>query len=585
MMVFETDMSGSIQIPNDDGDKPLSSFNNNDNSIMNDNEIKYLPTQEWTWDNYLEQGQLLIDKNERHFDIMTFHKLDIPQHIIHKRKIECKDEDGDLDKKKWLKRIDAIVSTEYEMKKAYFEKYYFKVINDDRFLTIDKDTNTIVRFTKSSLVNMFENLHLKTIVKSKLDDGYFIKEWLRDRNLKTYRKLDFVPPTYVNYVSILHTKENVVNKHDVYNLYMGFAIDEQYKEYIEAGYEYCEERFLQGNIYKHLFHLVGKRDDCLIFLMKWLAHLFQYRSELPRTAIIFKSDEGCGKQFLVNLLSMMIGEKFITTSADIQTWTEKHSNARVCKFLSVLEETNGMDTYKNIDKLKNYITDTNSYYNPKGKDMVDFKNYCRWIFNTNNDCPVKISPTDRRFVIFDCWTDYLYWDDEVKTDYFSTIYSLLHNVECFDNEIIDFYTYLMSLDVGGYDFSSHRPQTESYKITKEASIPIHIRFVDSMIMNILNENYKDFENCYNCISCYDNEKKLYTTQASRLYQLFTMYKNANGYIKFEMTSTKFGRVMKTLTGITKHRTSKYNEYKIDLEDLQAYMMKKYDFHYDFDDLE
>ena len=52
--------------------------------------------------------------------------------------------------------------------------------------------------------------------------------------------------------------------------------------------------------------------------------------------------------------------------------------------------------------IKGLITAPAIEWEQKGKDAVVLANYMRLLFFSNNENPVKIGPTDRRFQVIEC---------------------------------------------------------------------------------------------------------------------------------------------------------------------------------------
>ena len=190
------------------------------------------------------------------------------------------------------------------------------------------------------------------------------------------------------------------------------------------------------------------------------------------------------------------------------------------KLLVILDETKGKDTFLNNEKIKNFITTNTIAWERKGVDRFNINNFARLLFFTNNDTPVSIPYSDRRFACFDC-------SNEVanKRKYFREL------VRCMrDNTVIKaFYLFLKSRDLSHFDIVTDRPETQFYKELREHSIPCIARFL------------------INYISDASNDNMIY---ARDLYDSFkTWSTDTNRDVKY--TDNRFGRELKKYTGVSK----------------------------------
>ena len=71
-----------------------------------------------------------------------------------------------------------------------------------------------------------------------------------------------------------------------------------------------------------------------------------------------------------------------------------------------------------IDKIKDSITRKDLLVEHKGIDPVLVKDYCNFIYTTNNVNPVKIDKDDRRFQVMECSSKY-----KGDTSYFNALYA------------------------------------------------------------------------------------------------------------------------------------------------------------------
>ncbi len=145
------------------------------------------------------------------------------------------------------------------------------------------------------------------------------------------------------------------------------------------------------------------------------------------------------------------------------------------KLLINLDEARAADTYAGSSLFKNKITEpritlTNKYVKP-----FEVENYGRYIFFSNQDNPVKIENTDRRYVIFKTSDKYsnLSADDTDKVNYFSRFFKALND----PNVAFSFMQFLRTKDISQVNWEN-RPLTESYTLSRELNIPIFSEFIE-----------------------------------------------------------------------------------------------------------
>jgi hypothetical protein len=80
----------------------------------------------------------------------------------------------------------------------------------------------------------------------------------------------------------------------------------------------------------------------------------------------------------------------------------------------IVDEVNAKDSFTSCDLLKYVITADTIRWERKGIDAINLNNCARYFYLSNNDIVVKISPSDRRFVVFQCANDFV-----KNVDYFT----------------------------------------------------------------------------------------------------------------------------------------------------------------------
>lgn len=324
----------------------------------------------------------------------------------------------------------------YKMQKVYFEKFHFKCMHPPCY----------VRKTEQG----YDMLSHEKIGKLYINLNGFIEMWLKDMFIREVESCDFNPPP-------------MINKNNQFNLYTGMEY-----ETIRIKPLTPEEIKLNSRIFiKHLWFLSGKNNKVLEYLLNYFAHMLQYPAELPRTSIVFKSVQGVGKSiFLEKFGTQILGEKYLLSTTKIDDILGRFPQISQ-KFLVIMDETNPKDSFMANENIKSFITSPTLTYEKKGVDGIQIKNCGRMIFLTNNDYPVKIEQSDRRFIVVEC-------SSEIKNN---TVYFKALN-QAFNNEILvkSFALFLKNRDISKFDPTNDRPITEVYKSIQTATIPLEQRF-------------------------------------------------------------------------------------------------------------
>jgi hypothetical protein len=344
--------------------------------------------------------------------------------------------------------------------KTYFEKYHFKVLSPYCFGRITEDGTDFV--SRDTLMHIYENLYIQhKNKKDELERVKFITHWVSDENIMEYEGYDFVPPP--NYISS-----------SKYNLFRGFAHEKILPfEIDEQQIKDDAEIFV-----KHLWYLSGKNNDVLNYVLDYLAHMIQEPGELPRTAIVFKSEQGVGKNlFFETFAEKILGDKYLLSTPNIDHILGRFPLINQ-KIMVLMDEANGKDSFLANDKIKNFITAKTINYEKKGIDGVDIHNCSRMFFFTNNDFPVKIEQTDRRFVVVECANDI-----RNNSKYFKALLNAFND----KRKVWAFAQVLLKRNITEWDSVNDRPITQLYKEVQRATVPSEQRFFTEY------EYFKQFE--------------------------------------------------------------------------------------------
>ncbi len=403
----------------------------------------------------------------------------------------------------------------YKKQKQYFEKFHF--VTTEPTLIVKINIDGLYYYSYKQVLDTYGCL-----------GENFIKKWKLDPFVRRYKKIDFLPPPKNS------------NK-DIYNLYNDIPI---------LSHELVDNDI--DIFINHCYYLSGKNEKAKEYLLNYLAHLVQKPGILPGVALIFKSVQGIGKSlFFYKLFTNIFGINKILSTANSGDLFDRF-NRLGGKIVSILDETSGKDSFSKNEIIKNIITSETVKVENKGKDAYDVNNYCRFLFFTNNDTPIKIEMSDRRFMVFEC-------SDEVKKieNYFKNLSNSLDDM----SKIKGFYNFLLKRDIESINLEKDRVITDSYLDIQSVNIPIIIRFIKYYVCQyIMPDNLIELEleehEYSNPIKDIQNKKE--KISVSKFYDIFKKWNTDYNY-NSKYNITQFGReITKYINkniGITKIKNS------------------------------
>ena len=352
-------------------------------------------------------------------------------------------------------------SQTYSTVKKYFEKNCFKCMKPLGFIVLNEDINDydsdiLNVLKKKELLDARENLFFVKCDENKKGEKKwvktpFVKDWLKDENIKTYEKLIFTPQ---------HLNEEASQKY--YNLFNGFKA-----ELLPVFRNY--ER-IQPVLDHMKIVLCSNNEEHYKWLLQYYANIIQNPTKKTDTIIIYKGTQGCGKNiFIDNFAKNIIGENYSISTANPERQLLGNFNGLLLnKVFAVCNEV-GNDMRPLIDRLKDLATAPDNIIEKKGKEPIINKNHININFTTNNNNPIDIQNDDRRMVWFHCNPEFV-----GNTEYFIKLAS------CFKNEqdISSLYNYLKEeVQITIADFQITRPITKEYEAIKRLNVPNYTKFL------------------------------------------------------------------------------------------------------------
>jgi len=427
----------------------------------------------------------------------------------------------------------------YGKTKDEFEKTHFKIMDPICYVTVQE--NKLIIRNRQTFIQAYENKFFKisNVVKDKagnisevLQKKPFLQTWFTDPLIRTYECMNFYPDA-----SKCPTEE--------YNLFRGFKADNN------DNYDNTNNESIQ-KILDHIKILVNQCESSYNYFIKYLSDIIQNPAELSGVSLVFKSKQGSGKGIFFNFFgSDILGDDYFYSTADINNIFGTFATGLKNKLLVNLDEASGKDTFMHNERLKNLITAPIVTYSEKYITSYDINNFARFVFTTNNNTPVKIELSDRRYGVFECSSEkcLIYSDERNKQniEYFKELKKVMDNKQVQK----DFFNYLKNMDLTEFNIKGDRPKTELYKEIQQLNIPLISQFlIDLKFMN----NEKIYKNV--------------------LYKKYIKWLDDSGYDKTKrQTNRQFFRNINKYIGISKLRNRKDYYYKIDTNKLNKFLVE------------
>ncbi len=349
-----------------------------------------------------------------------------------------------------------------EGKEDEYDKLKQELENDRDLAMIEKGLMYLVDgdtfLNKKELTETFQDVLLSAKVGRKVREVPFTDLWFRDPKKRKYKSMEFAPDGCPP---------------DVYNLWKGYRVANLPENTEEVDIE----------PFKVLLRAITNSkegEDAYDYMLFWLAFLFKYPHLKTLVAVVIRSLEGIGK----NTLFWFVGEVLMgnelyneTNSPDTDifgTFTTFFER----KKLVVLDEAN---CFKYHEKLCPLITNLKTTIRRKYLHPFDINNYSQIAILTNNDLPVKISPSDRRYVVLDGNASL-----KGNKEFFDNFYKVLAPDSKFQRAVYD---YLMGQDVENFDFVKQRPDTDGHKEIQRRSMTREQKFIIHYITDAWGHQY------------------------------------------------------------------------------------------------
>ncbi len=187
----------------------------------------------------------------------------------------------------------------------------------------------------------------------------------------------------------------------------------------------------------HVQLLAGEQAP---YVLQWIGHIFQQPTVKPGVCLVFKSDQGAGKNIFWEWIMRIMGNSLCNMFTDIAQMAGKFNTRLKGKMLNIGNELANYSGFKVADKLKAMITDKKLTIEPKGKEAYDIVDLSRMVLMTNNEQPVRAEVGDRRFLMMECSGAKI-----GDKDYFTRLAADMDRLE------VDMWNYITNISLEGFD--------------------------------------------------------------------------------------------------------------------------------------
>ena len=265
------------------------------------------------------------------------------------------------------------------------------------------------------------------------------------------------------------------------------------------------------------------------------------------------SKDGAGKNTITDFFQEYIfGHVYMNGISDAEKLTDRFNSILENKLVTYVNEGQQQNTdkySKSTDILKTYITEKYINIEKKGVDSYQADDYNMYIIFTNNQNPVSMTGTDRRFFVTNCSNRYV-----GKPAFFKTFRDKHFNQDVANH----LFTYLLSLDLSMRDPRQIPKNTARVEQIKN-SMPVFQKWLYYNIKDVIKSDEFD----KGCI------------KSNAFFNIF-MESSKNQNIRHNLSHTRFGLILNQI-GIKKERKSDGCYYNVTLGLVNNYFNNDYGF--------
>ena len=311
------------------------------------------------------------------------------------------------------------------------ENFDWKGITPEEFLKTMPDEIQAVVHENNKDFQELDASYAKVLVQGNVQ--YIPKKtpltnWMQSKSLREYesrRNSDNVKHWIKNartYENVMVDFQNPGQSGASFNLFKGLAVAPK-NTGVDISLIYCHIRDV----------LCSGDDKIYLYLMDWIAHMFQRPSEVAGTAPVFISQQGAGKGILVDqLLGAIIGSDYFVSTGNGDNLTNQFNSIIEGKLLVNVDEASFSGNHQEAGIFKKYIGNATVLIVRKGLEAYSTQNRMRMIVTSQHDTAVKVEQSNRRWFVPNVSDKYVYArqtelsETQIK-EYFNTLTAIIEN--------------------------------------------------------------------------------------------------------------------------------------------------------------
>ncbi len=350
-----------------------------------------------------------------------------------------------------------------------------------------------------------------------------------------------------------------INKPCIYDNYLNLC--PRIKQIVKPLAEFSKDAHTKLNIILAYMKevLCSSNNEAYLFLLKWLSNMVH--GNRNNSALYLKGPQGCGKSTLLEFIRKFVLGNDLCFQGGSGPLRNKFNSELSGKLMVVFEELENFSSSEWISissVLKRQITSPTLDIERKGQDVREETNLNNYILISNNDA---IQDDDgRRYDILDISTKYI-----GNKEYFNKLYS------CFDDNIGQlFYSYLMEIDLKGYDAQAY-PMTKSKLDSFSKRLDNVFKFLkDEYVLSKKEIDRMTVQNLYDRYIAYCSLKQLKVKSKidfnNTLSDVGIKWKKSNGQNVYKVTLDELINLSNKFHWV--HELDEYNEENDDCDEYE-----------------